>query len=158
MKKESDSNKEQDQITKVQADLQRKDTKERGQLVSDERAKADKLNKERLQKESERRRKEQRERAEALKQAQALQTIERQRKAEDMEVGGGNINKMVDHLARGRQIDIQANKQGKGAKQEQPYKEESKGISKLREFEAKVHDKVQSKVNEVKEHLQDRTH
>lgn len=111
--------------------------------------------KEQLKVENERISKEQKDRAEAVKLAEERE-IERRRRMHD-NAGGEDMNKVVDHLAKLRQLDIQANKQGKGAKQEQPYKPKDDGISKLREFEAKMHDKVMEKIEKGKEHFQERT-
>ena len=110
--------------------------------LADERVQADKQYREKLQKESERRRKEQNDRKEHLKHVEELRH-QRQKELADKEVGGDKGREIENHLARGRQLDIQANKEGRGAKQEQPYKEqEHNGLDKLRAFEKSVQGKV----------------
>lgn len=118
------------------------------QRVAEVRRKVDKQTQERLQKESERRRKEQQERKEHLKQLEEMKK-QREQNLADKEVGGGKGREIENYLAKERQLAIQANKEGKGAKQEKPYKiqeqgEKSIGIEKLRTFEKSVHSKLEA--------------
>lgn len=81
-----------------------------------------------------------------------LEGIRKRREQElaDRQVGGGTGKKakeLEENLAKGRQLDVQANKEGRGAKQEQPYKEqEQSGLEKLRAYEESVKAKVEERL------------
>lgn len=86
--------------------------KERRQAESrlaDERAQVDKQYREKMQKESERRKE------------QGEHKRQRERELADRKVGGGS-EELENHLAKGGQMDIQANNEDRGAKQEKNYK------------------------------------
>ena len=135
--------------SRLQGDRQREE-----QRLADERAMADKQNQERLQKESEQRRKEQNERKERMKQ---LEEIKRSRSQADTEkdyLKNHSKDKGYEqHTVDVKHVEIEKNRQGQGAKKEQPYKpqeqkEQSKGLEKLRNFEKSVHSKVEEKLQE----------
>lgn len=156
MARENEFNNERETVGKEQARLQG-ERQRTEKLFAEERTQADKLNQERLQRESEKRRKEQNDRKEHLKQVEELRR-QRQKELADREVGGGkgeHGREVEQHLARGRQLDIQANKEGRGAKQEQSYKEqEHNGLDKLRAFEKSVQGKVEKQL-QVQEKVQE---
>ncbi len=148
MERENEFNNERENARKEQARLQGERQRNESRLA-DERVQADKQYREKLQKESERRRKEQNDRKEHLKHVEELRR-QRQKELADREVGGDKGREIENHFARGRQLDIQANKEGRGAKQEQPYKEqehrEHNGLDKLRAFEKSVQGKVEEQL------------
>ena len=162
MEKENDNiRREQENIKKHQEQRQKEEMeKEQARLsgerlreeqrLADERATSERENQERLQRESEERRKQNEYKEEVKKELKQLEEIRKQREKElaDREVGGGDGKKgkeIEEHLAKGRQLDIQANKEGRGAKQEQPYKEQSEGLAKLQAFEESIKDKLEQK-------------
>lgn len=117
--------------------------------MTEEKEKAIRDERERIKKLDEKEREEQA-RKEQLKHLEEMRK-QRERELADREVGGGTgqQGKQVEEfLIRSRQLDIQANKEGRGAKQEQPYKEKEKesGLDKLRAFEKSVREKIAEKV------------
>lgn len=159
MARENEFNNERETVGKEQVRLQG-ERQRTEKLFAEERTQADKLNKERLQRESEKRRKEQNDRKEHLKQVEEMRR-QRQKELADREVGGGKDEhgrEVEQHLAKGRQLDIQANKEGRGAKQEQPFKvqehREPTGIEQLRAFEKLVQGKVEKQL-QVQEKAQE---
>lgn len=113
--------KEQQSIDKHNAELKEQTARQEERQREQERAETDRRNAERLQRESEQRRKEERERTEHLKQVEEHRK-QREKELANRQVGGGDNKELESHLAKGRQLDIQANKEGRGAKQEQSYK------------------------------------
>ena len=77
---------------------------------------------------------------------------QREKEVADWEVGGDKGNKVQNQIIKGRQLDIKANKEGRGAKQEQSYKPkqegQSEGLEKLRVVKEKVKDRVTERLQE----------
>lgn len=111
--------KERQSIDKHNEELREQRNREEERRKEQERIETDRRTAERLRKEEERR-KEQRENKEHLKQVEEHQR-QRERELANRQVGGGN-KELENHLAKGRQLDIQANQEGRGAKQAKPYK------------------------------------
>lgn len=111
---------ERQSIDRYNAELREQNTRYEEQIREHERLETERRNAERLRKEDERR-KEQRKQKEQ-------QQIEEQRKQREREfldnaVGGGTDDKKLeDYLVKLRQLEIKANREGTGARKEQPYK------------------------------------
>lgn len=151
MENTNEMNLEKEAVKKEEARLQEERQREEQKRV-EEKVRTDRQNQERQRKESERRRREQNDRKEHLKQVEEMRALRAKEQA-DREVGGGKGEqgrRMEQHLIRGRQLDIQANKEGRGAKQTQQYRpqeqrEMSKALEKLRNFEKTVEHKIEDK-------------
>ena len=111
--------------------------------LEEERVKADKVIQERLRKESELRRRRQNELKERARELQE----QRNKEMLDKHVGGETDGKVEELFIKGRQLDIQANREGKGAKKEQPYKQqEREAMARFKEYEKSVSAKVELKM------------
>lgn len=108
--------KERESIEKNNAELKKQSASEEERRTERERMETERRNTERL-----RREREQKEQAEHLKQVEEHRK-QREKELADRQVGGGNSKELESQLARGRQLDMQSNQRGMGAKQEKPYK------------------------------------